>query len=382
MSSSFASSILPSDQAHMQKWMQLALEQAAKALHVSDPNPRVGCILVNADNQCIGSGSTQAVGGPHAEIMALRDARSRGHSTQGATAYVTLEPCSHHGRTPPCADALVQAGISRVVIAAIDPNPRVCGHGIETLKRAGIQVSHGILAQQSRELNIGFFKRMQNQMPWVRLKAACSLDGKTALSNGSSQWITQEPARADGHTWRARASAVLTGIGTILADDPLLNVRAIQVEKQPWHVILDTRLRTPPSAAILKNPGQKLIYTASTDTHKINLLEQAGATVCTAPLEHGNTRLDLTWVLRDLAQRECNELHVEAGSALSSAFITNHLVDELLLYMAPRLLGQGRELVTGFMPETLDNTLDYQFHNISQVASDLRILLRPRPFST
>lgn len=356
-------------------WMRLALNLARKALYLSDPNPRVGCVLVDAQNKCIGQGFTQAAGGAHAEVMALRDAQKQGYSTQGATAYVTLEPCSHHGRTPPCVDALINARVGRVVIAAIDPNPKVCGMGIKRLQAAGIQVEHGLLALESEELNIGFFSRMRRKLPWVRLKMATSLDGKTALLNGQSQWITGPQARADGHAWRARASAILTGVGTVLADDPQLNVRSVEVSRQPWHTIVDTHLRTPPHAAIFKSSPQVLIYTTCTDPVRQQALQQAGATICITPLK-ANQHVDLGWVLADLAARECNELHVEAGSILSSALLKAQLVDELLLYMAPRLIGQGRELLQGLAFESLNDTLDYAFHQIDLVRNDLRIIAR------
>ena len=356
-------------------WMALALEQAKRALYVSDPNPRVGCVLVNQDNRCIGQGFTQAVGEPHAEVMALRDAKGKGASTQGATAYVTLEPCSHHGRTPPCADALVGAGIQTVVIGASDPNPLVSGNGVKRLQEAGIAVTSGILAHECEELNIGFFKRMRTGLPWVRLKMACSLDGKTALLNGQSQWITGEAARADGHAFRARASAVLTGIGTILADDPQMNVRAIKVPRQPWHVVLDTHLRTPVDTALFRNEGKKLIYTGSASVQKREALEQKGACVYVVP-DNNNERIDLKWTLQDLAGHECNELHVEAGSTLSSAFLKAGLVDELLIYIAPRLIGQGMDLLTGVKLESLQQTLDFSFSDMAMVGQDLRLLVR------
>lgn len=356
-------------------WMRQALTLAMQALYLSDPNPRVGCVLVSPQNECIGQGYTQAVGGPHAEVMALRDAAQRCHSTEGATAYVTLEPCSHHGRTPPCADALIAAGITRVVIAATDPNPLVKGQGIERLRASGVTVVTGCLDGESEELNIGFFSRMQRELPWVRLKTACSLDGKTALENGQSQWITGEAARADSHAWRARASAVLTGVGTILADDPKLNVRSIQTPRQPWHAIADTHLRTPPAAALFRNSPRVLIYTANTDETRRKALEAVGAVVITAPL-CARGHIDLRWILHNLARHECNELHVEAGSTLSSALLISHLADELLLYLAPRLIGNGRALLTGFHPQVLSETLDFQFTDITRIGTDTRLMAR------
>jgi diaminohydroxyphosphoribosylaminopyrimidine deaminase/5-amino-6-(5-phosphoribosylamino)uracil reductase len=359
-------------------WMRQALEQAQQAIYLSDPNPRVGCVLVDAQNHCIGRGYTQAVGSPHAEIMALRDAQAKGHAVQGSTAYVTLEPCSHHGRTPPCADALIAAGVARVVIAATDPNPLVAGQGIERLRAAGIQVETDILAHDSEELNIGFFSRMQRQRPWVRLKMACSLDGKTALPSGESQWITGSMARADGHHWRARASAILTGVGTILADNPQLNVRSCETPRQPWHAIVDTHLQMPPNAMLFQTSPQAVIYTASTDTARQQALQQAGAAICATPLS-ADGHIDLPWILHDLAQRECNELHVEAGSTLSSALLKAGLADELLVYMAPRLMGEGKNFITGFQADTLAHTMNFTFTQVEVLGKDIRLMARRYP---
>jgi len=239
--------------------MQRAVTLAQGAIGLSDPNPRVGCVILSAQGDTLGEGHTQLAGGPHAEVMALRDARSRGHSLQGATAYVTLEPCSHHGRTPPCADALVEAGLTRVVVAVSDPNPLVCGRGVARLRAAGIQVDIGLAGEAATELNIGFFSRMQRGRPWVRMKMAGSLDGRTALPDGRSQWITGVAARTDGHAWRRRAGAVLTGIGTVLADDPRLDVRLVHTTHQPLRVVLDRRLRMPRQARLLAPPGRVLI---------------------------------------------------------------------------------------------------------------------------
>ena len=244
-------------------WMAKALEQARSAMYRTSPNPRVGCVLVNPQGQVIGEGATQKAGGPHAEVMALRDAARRGHSVKGATAYVTLEPCAHTGRTGPCCVALSDAGVARVVVALLDPNPRVAGQGVAHLRAHGIAVEVGQGAAQARELNLGFLSRMVRGQPWVRMKAATSLDGVAALANGASQWITSPEARSDGHAWRARACAVLTGVGTVLADDPLLNVRGMATKRQPHLVILDSHLRTPPAARLFGVPGRQVwIYTA------------------------------------------------------------------------------------------------------------------------
>ena len=305
-------------------------------------------MIANAADTIIGHGHTQQAGGPHAEIMALRDAFARGHATVGATAYVTLEPCSHHGRTGPCCDALIEAGIKKVVASIADPNPLVAGQGFARLRAAGVEVEVGPGAEASRELNIGFFSRMQRGMPWVRMKIAASLDGVTALDNGASQWITGEAARADGHVWRRRAGAILTGIGTVLEDDPLLNVRLggeTPTPRQQPLVIVDSRLQTPLQAQLWRVPDRRvLIYTAiDAQDQRCAALAALGADVHCLPDAQG--KVDLAAMLADLAKRhEVNELHVEAGHKLNGSLLRAGLVDELLLYLAPTLLGQGRGL--------------------------------------
>ncbi len=356
-------------------YMQQALGLAAQALFLSSPNPRVGCVLVDAQGCVIGQGFTQQAGGPHAEVMALRDAAAQGHSTQGATAYVTLEPCAHHGRTGPCCDALIAAGVTQVVGAMTDPNPLVAGQGFARLKAAGVAVQVGEGAAQARELNIGFLRRMEQGLPWVRLKAAASLDGATALGNGQSQWITSAAARDDGHHWRARACAVLTGIGTVLADDPQLNVRAVATPRQPQVVVVDSRLRMPLDAQVLRAGRACLIYTCSTNLPKIEALQALGATVIALPNPQG--QVDLAAMLRDLAQRQINELHVEAGATLNGALLGQGLVDELLLYLAPQLLGQGCRGIAALGPlEDLGQALHWRFHEVTPVGEDLRLLAR------
>jgi diaminohydroxyphosphoribosylaminopyrimidine deaminase / 5-amino-6-(5-phosphoribosylamino)uracil reductase len=317
--------------------MNDALALAEQAIALSEPNPRVGCIVVSADGRVIGRGHTQQAGGPHAEVMALRDAAAHGESVRGATVIVSLEPCAHHGRTPPCCDALVAAGVARVVMAIEDPNPLVAGQGAARLRAAGIRVDSGPGAGAARELNIGFFSRMERQRPWVRMKAAVSLDGRTALDNGASQWITGEAARADGHAWRKRAGAVLTGIGTVLDDDPRLDVRWVETPRQPLRVIVDSRVETPPTARIVQPPGQVLLYAAHDTPDRRAALEQAGAELAVLPNAHG--KVDLPAMLADLARRGINELHVEAGHKLNGSFVREGLVDEFLIYMAPKLLG-------------------------------------------
>lgn len=367
----------------MPLFMDNALSCAQQATGLSDPNPRVGCVLTTANGEVIGTGHTQRAGGPHAEVMALRDAQSRGLSTQGATAYVTLEPCSHHGRTPPCCDALVAAGVGRVVIAVLDPNPLVSGRGAERLRAAGMVVDvlspDSEQARAARELNIGFFSRMVRKTPWVRMKMAASLDGVTALNNGVSQWITGEAARADGHAWRARAGAVLTGIGTVLEDDPMLDVRLVPTGRQPHLVVVDSRLETPLNARLFGTPAsgqvrQVWIYCAVANPIKQAALEALGALVVHLPSPSG--KVDLRVLLLDLARREVNELHLEAGHKLNGSFLREGLVDECLVYLAPTLLGQGAGL-SNFGPLTdLQDGVSLSFHTVDRVGDDLRIVAR------
>ena len=353
--------------------MQRAIALARNALFISNPNPRVGCVIMSADGTTeLGSGFTQQAGGPHAEVMALRDAAARGSDVRGATAYVTLEPCSHHGRTGPCCDALIAAGIGKVVGAITDPNPRVAGQGFDRLRAAGIEVSMDDAAgQQSRDLNIGFFSRMVRKQPWVRLKAGMSLDGATALRNGQSQWITSEAARADGHRWRAQACAILTGIGTVLGDDPLLNVRHIDTPRQPRVVIVDSQLRTPPTAKLFDIPREVLIYCATVDAARQAPLEARGVKVI--PLPTANGQVDLQAMLKDLGQREMNELHVEAGGTLNGALMQAGLVDECLLYLAPRILGDTQTAFSGMALTQLADTPQMAFKEVTSIGTDLRI---------
>lgn len=367
---------LPSDDAiHSAHAHRLALD----SLLLTDPNPRVGCVLADATGRILGAGHTQAVGGPHAEVMALRDAAVRGHSVEGATAYVTLEPCAHHGRTGPCCDALIAAGIRRVVASIADPNPLVAGQGFARLRAAGVDVEVGLGATESRELNIGFFSRMVRRTPWVRMKTAASLDGRTALANGSSQWITGEAARADGHAWRARASAVLTGVGTLIEDDPRLDVRGIDTPRQPHLVIVDSRLQTPPGARLFDIPGRRVwIYAARRDDALATALEAKGATVTI--LANADGKVDLAAMLRDLAVREVNELHVEAGHKLNGSLMREGLVDELLVYLAPKFLGDGFGMASqpyaGGPLTTLAGALALDFRSVDRFGPDLRILAR------
>lgn len=361
--------------------MQHALSLAEGAVGLSEPNPRVGCVIVSADGaRLLGQGHTQAAGSAHAEVMALRDAQARGESTQGATAHVTLEPCSHHGRTPPCCDALVAAGLARVVVAVGDPNPVVNGAGIARLRAAGILVEMGspLQAAASRELNIGFFSRMQRQRPWVRMKIAASLDGRTALDNGASQWITGEAARHDGHAWRRRASVLLTGSGTVLADNPRLDVRGHAIAHQPLRVVLDSALATPPGARLFEASAPLLLVAADPDDGRAQTLRARGAEVLSLPGADG--RVDLPALFAELVRRGTNEVHVEAGARLNAALLEGGWVDELLVYLAPLLLGAGRGLAALGPYQTLDQARHFAWHRVDRVGEDLRLLLR-RPGS-
>jgi len=333
--------------------LRQALDLAEQAIGLTDPNPRVGCVILAADGRELGVGHTQPAGQAHAEVMALRDAAARGSDVRGATAVVTLEPCSHHGRTPPCCDALIAAGIARVVVAVEDPNPQVAGQGLARLRAAGLQVelADAASAEAACELNIGFFSRMRRGRPFVRLKSAISLDGRTALPDGRSQWITGEAARADGHAWRRRAGAVLTGIGTVLADDPRMDVRLVPTARQPLRLVLDPQGRMPAGARILQPPGETRVI--------------------------GPGRPDLAALMVELGGQGINELHVEAGPTLSGAFLDASLVDELLIYQAPMLIGVGRPLADLAALTGLDAAPRWRFIEATPIGQDLRLRLRP-----
>ncbi len=358
--------------------MAQALALAEQSLWITSPNPRVGCVITDASGHVLGQGHTQKAGGAHAEIMALRDAESQGHSVVGATAYVTLEPCSHFGRTGPCCDALAAAGIKKVVASLPDPNPQVSGQGFERLKAAGVDVVIGEGAQQSRELNIGFFSRMIRRTPWVRLKVAASLDGKTALNNGVSQWITSAEARKDGHAWRARACAVLTGIGTVREDNPRLDVRWVDTTRQPHLVVVDSRLETPLNAHLFIAGRAIYIFSAIENDAKKVALEAQGATVIFMPGKTPETqnKVDLRAMMQDLAAREINELHVEAGEKLNGSLIKEGLVDEFLVYLAPKLIGQGAGMAQFGPLEDLAHAVPLTFISTEQLGPDLRIVAR------
>jgi diaminohydroxyphosphoribosylaminopyrimidine deaminase/5-amino-6-(5-phosphoribosylamino)uracil reductase len=349
-----------------------ALELASQGLFTTTPNPRVGCVIVK-HGKILGEGYTQPVGHAHAEVQALHDAHKRGFDVRGATVYVSLEPCSHHGRTPPCADALIQAGVARVVAAIADPNPLVAGQGLARLQAAGIEVTCGVLEDAAREINIGFFSRMQRAKPWVRMKAAASLDGKTALHNGRSQWITSQAARDDGHWWRARACAILTGIGTVMEDDPQLNVRAVATPRQPQRIVIDSKLQINPEARILAGAATWVVA-AQSDPEKEARLRDAGAEIILLPNPDG--KVDLPALMLELGRRQINELHVEAGFKLNGSLIREQCIDELLLYLAPSLLGDAQGLFDLAALDTLDGKRTLSFHEVKQIGADLRILAR------
>lgn len=379
--------LAPLDEARLAE----ALAFGEQAVGVCEPNPRVGCLIGRADGTLLGRGATQRAGEAHAEVMALRAAAAAGHDVRGATAWVTLEPCAHHGRTPPCCDALVAAGIARVVVAALDPFPEVNGQGVARLREAGIEVvladPASEIARAARELNIGFFSRVLRRRPWLRMKVAASLDGRTALANGRSQWITGATARADGHAWRKRASATLTGIGTVLEDDPRLDVREVPTRLQPQRVIVDSRLQTPPAARILQPPGSVWIYAgalpasdAEASARRARLEATGQVDIRALPEDAGDNgagKVDLAAMLDDLAARGVNELHVEAGHKLNASLLRAGLVDELLVYLAPKFIGLGRE-VAAFGPiADLAQALQFRFLEVAQVGDDLRIRARP-----
>jgi diaminohydroxyphosphoribosylaminopyrimidine deaminase/5-amino-6-(5-phosphoribosylamino)uracil reductase len=315
--------------------MARALQLAQRGLNTTTPNPRVGCVIVR-DGELLAEGWHEKAGGPHAEAAALQKVGSG--NTAGTTAYVTLEPCSHHGRTPPCADALIAAGVARVVAAMADPNPLVAGNGLVKLRAAGVKVDSGLLEAEARELNIGFISRMTRGRPWLRLKVAASLDGKTALNNGNSQWITGPAARLHAHAWRARSCAMLTGIGTVKDDNPRLNVRDIPCSRQPLRVVIDSRLETPPNAAILAGGGT-LIACAMDAPERRAALEAAGADILVLPNAHG--KVDLAALLQELGRRGINDVMAEAGTRLNGSLLREACVDELLIYQAPLLLGDA-----------------------------------------
>jgi len=353
-----------------QEFMCRALALAERGLFTTTPNPRVGCVIVR-DGAVVGEGFHERAGGPHAETNALGAAGAR---AEGATAYVTLEPCSHHGRTPPCADALIAAKVRRVVVATGDPNPKVAGEGFARLRAGGVEVATGLLEEDARELNIGFVSRLTRGRPWVRLKVAATLDGKTALANGRSQWLTGEPARRDGHRWRARACAVLTGIGTVKDDDPRLTVREVETPRQPLKVLVDSRLEVPLGARVLEG-GNVLVAAASADGAKIAALRAGGAEVVVLPNAAG--KVELGDLMRELARRELNEVHVEAGVRLNGSLVAAGVVDELLVYLAPALIGESGQGMFGLPPmERLGEKVGLRLMDVARIGDDLRVRAR------
>lgn len=363
----------PTDHAQLQRAITLALS----SIGLSDPNPRVGCVIHDASGQLAGEGFTQQAGGPHAEVMALRQAAAAGIELTGGTAWVSLEPCAHHGRTPPCADALVDAGLARVVVATTDPFVQVAGQGIARLREAGITVDlaeAGAITRAAHELNIGFFSRVLRGRPWMRMKIAASLDGRTALADGSSQWITGEAARADGQAWRRRAGAVLTGIGTVRDDDPRLDVRGFDIARQPLRVVLDSGFATPLTARLLQGPGRTLVVGARNEAFRMARLRDAGAELLL--LSDGQGRVDLPALLSKLATDGVNELHVEAGATLNAALLQTGLVDELLVYLAPKLLGPGRDIAALPALQQLSQAIVLRFEDVYRVGDD--VCLRAR----
>ncbi|TCK04827.1 bifunctional diaminohydroxyphosphoribosylaminopyrimidine deaminase/5-amino-6-(5-phosphoribosylamino)uracil reductase RibD [Marinobacterium mangrovicola] len=358
------------------QFMGRAIALARRGLFTTDPNPRVGCVLVK-EGEIIGEGYHVRAGEGHAEVNALKQA---GDQVRGATAYVTLEPCSHYGRTPPCAEALVEAGISRMVCAMVDSNPAVAGRGLERLRQAGVEVASGLMAAEAKQLNPGFIRRMETGLPYVRAKLAMSADGRTAMASGESQWITGSAARADVQRLRARSSAILTGIDSVLLDDSSLTLRENElgvenaaeiVKRQPLRVVLDTHLRLPLTAKILRQPGRTLVMTLSSDEARINALKEAGAEV---QVREDGERLDLGAILEWLAQQEqCNELLVECGATLAGAFVGAGLVNELVVYMAPKLLGSSARPLLQLPLERMDQQIPLVLDEVRHLGQDLRL---------
>ena len=354
-------------------WMRRALALAESVLYTTAPNPRVGCVIVR-DGRVLGEGATQPPGGPHAEVCALRDAQARQESVRGATMYVTLEPCSHFGRTPPCVDAVLAANPARVVVAIGDPNPLVNGQGLARLRAADIEVTTGVCAEEALAINAGFISRMSRGLPWVWMKMAASLDGRSALHNGMSQWITGPEARVDGHRWRARSCVVLTGMGTVLKDDPQLNVRGVDTPRQPRKAVVDGRFEIPEDARLFDG-AEVILFTAREDAAKAARLADKNARVVVLPGQEPG-RVDLPGMMRWFAQEQFNEVHVEAGAGLSGALVASGCVDELLLYLAPVLLGDAAGMVRLPMLEHLDAARRYEFIDTARVGADLRLRAR------
>ncbi len=359
--------------------MSEALAEAQKALYLSNPNPRVGCVIIK-DNLVIGKGFTQKLGSAHAEVQALANAQMLGNDPTGSTVYVTLEPCNHTGRTPPCVDALIAAKPATVFVAMLDPNPLVAGKGLERLRAAGITVHCGLMESEAQALNPGFVSRMTRGLPWVRMKIAASLDGKTALPDGRSQWITGPLARADGHHWRAQACAIVTGVGTVKEDDPSLNVRDVQTERQPWRIIVDSKLETPPTAKILNHLNQSgvIIVCASLEStemqKKAAVFTERGIEVIAMANAFG--KVDLPKLFSYLAKdREMNEIHIESGFKLNGSMLRENCVDELLLYYAPFFMGDGIGMANVSPLSTLEDKRAWKPIDQTLFGPDLRLRL-------
>lgn len=355
------------------EFMLRALKLAEQAAFHAAPNPKVGCVIVR-EGRVIGEGFTQPPGSNHAEVEAMLDARRNGHDVRGATVYVSLEPCSHFGRTPPCATALSEARVGCVIAAVEDPNPLVSGQGLEMLRNAGVDVRCGLLEQEAADVNAGFFSRMTRGRPWLRLKIAASLDGKTALANGVSQWITSEEARRDGHVWRARACAVLTGIGTVQTDNPRLDVRLVETARQPVRVLVDSRLEVDPAARIFDGKSLVLIASVTKDAAREAALQQRGAEVLHLPADR--SKVDLSALMRELARRGFNEVHAEAGYKLNGSLMRAGVVDELLVYLAPTLLGDGQGMLQLPALSDLAHAQRLAFRQVTPVGDDIRLLAR------
>ena len=376
MATADAASDLPVTPADHQRYMARALELARRGMNTTDPNPRVGCVVVN-DGRVVGEGWHARAGGPHAEIVALDAA---GNDSRGATVYVTLEPCVHHGRTGPCTEKLIDAGVGTVVAAMRDPNPAVSGKGFEALRAAGIAVTEGLLYSEAAAINPGFISRMTTGRPYVRLKLAMSLDGRTALAGGQSRWITGEEARNEVQHLRARSSAILTGIGTVLADDPRLDVRLDPGEtgggaRQPLRVILDSHLRTPPTAKLFSAGGPVLIATLNARGEPAKALHRAGAELLEIPARA--KRVSLEHLMAQLAERSVNEVHVECGATLAGALIDERLVDELVIYVAPTMFGSEAKPLASILPaSTMEDRLALRFEDVRRVGRDIRLGVR------
>ncbi|WP_455203848.1 bifunctional diaminohydroxyphosphoribosylaminopyrimidine deaminase/5-amino-6-(5-phosphoribosylamino)uracil reductase RibD [Kaarinaea lacus] len=355
--------------AQPREFMARALRLAAKGLYTTDPNPRVGCVIVN-NGEIVGEGWHEKAGGPHAEIHALKKAGSK---AKGASVYVTLEPCCHFGKTAPCSDALIQAKVAKVVAATLDPNPLVAGEGMQKLAQAGIAIEQGLLQSEAQALNSGFIQRMLHKRPYIRTKIAMSLDGRTAMANGESQWITSSEARMDVHRLRARSSAVLTGINTVLADNPSLNARLTNVDiKQPLRVVLDSDLRMPPDAKMLTLDGETLIFTCNRDQKAIRRLQNAGAEVMS--VAKSDSGIDLYEVLAHLAEKEINEVMVEAGANLNGQLLKHQLIDELVIYMAPTIMGDAaRGLFHLPWISAMKDKINLEIKDVRAVGCDWRI---------